>query len=357
MRTTASLVSIAGLVSLTTADALLPEDVTVPCSKICGPIVDLSSKCTPAKSKEDGQVDGFTNGTGAGAAWAAQRRAVAQEQNERRLQLDERDANLERGFYTIVPAPTSFDKKYSSILNPDSDPLTQPPEGTPTRIFPVIVKPSMPSPPPPPEAAAPAMSSSLPTPPPPPPPIEQAPSTPREQASTTSSQDQRPPTPLSSTPTNRRPEKVASTMSPVGSAGMAMDAEEQCFCLNKSFDVRLVAALCTSCIVQGGNKETSTLLGFYTAFLHALDAMMMCSLQANVKSVGMKAVMSVCNFAEQAYTPADDNIVESIRVSATRPTAAWGHQNGVSNAGHRVTRGMEPASVVLCVLISVLSAM
>ncbi|KAG8417983.1 hypothetical protein J3458_005430 [Metarhizium acridum] len=328
MRTTASLVSIAGLVSLTTADALLPEDVTVPCSKICGPIVDLSSKCTPAKSKEDSQVDGFTNGTGAGAAWAAQRRAVAQEQNERRLQLDERDANLERGFYTIVPAPTSFDKKYSSILNPDSDPLTQPPEGTPTRIFPVIVKPSMPSPPPPPEAAAPAMSSSLPTPPPPPPPIEQAPSTPGEQASTTSSQGQRPPTtPLSSTPTNRRPEKVASTMSPVGSAGMAMDAEEQCFCLNKSFDVRLVAALCTSCIVQGGNKETS-----------------------------MKAVMSVCNFAEQAYTPADDNIVESIRVSATRPTAAWGHQNGVSNAGHRVTRGMEPASVVLCVLISVLSA-
>lgn len=67
----------------------------------------------------------------------------------------------------------------------------------------------------------------------------------------------------------------------------------------------------------------------------------------------MHVVMSVCGFSELNYTSRDDSLVDNIRVSATRPSAVWGHNAGVSNGGGTPRVGIDRGGIGLCVLISV----
>lgn len=67
----------------------------------------------------------------------------------------------------------------------------------------------------------------------------------------------------------------------------------------------------------------------------------------------MHVVMSVCEFQELNYTARDDSIVDNIRVSATRPSAVWGHNAGVSNGGCGA-REIWHVRIVMCGLIGVL---
>ena len=50
--------------------------------------------------------------------------------------------------------------------------------------------------------------------------------------------------------------------------------------------------------------------------------------------------MATCEFTELPYSPKDDSIVNNVKVSATKPTVAWGHNAGVSSEGARVQSRM-----------------
>ncbi|SPO01454.1 uncharacterized protein DNG_04127 [Cephalotrichum gorgonifer] len=74
-------------------------------------------------------------------------------------------------------------------------------------------------------------------------------------------------------------------------AEVVANAERECVCKNNSFDVAVVAGLCSSCIWQAGYSRGS-----------------------------IKEVISQCNITEGTYTPDSDSLVDNVRVSAARPT-------------------------------------
>ncbi|OAA46094.1 hypothetical protein NOR_02847 [Metarhizium rileyi] len=277
MKATARLVVIASLVSLVTAEALPPKEVPVQCAAICGPVVDLSSKCTPLGSTMS-ELGGMNM---MNADEMAHEDADGSDQDAAYVAADgEAGVDLQRRFIVLVSAPTTFPAKYSSLLNGDADGDG---EGTASETNPSAASSPSPSPdhhPLPIPAAAPAVLSS-------------PDASPSPTPSTAGAQD-------TSSSTVAPPAKMTS------SAAQGMDGEEQCFCLNKSFDVMQVAALCTSCILQAGDAQTN-----------------------------MRTVLSVCGFAEANYAPANDSIVANIRVEAKRPATGWGHNAGVSSRGRR----------------------
>ncbi|KEZ45705.1 hypothetical protein SAPIO_CDS1481 [Scedosporium apiospermum] len=73
------------------------------------------------------------------------------------------------------------------------------------------------------------------------------------------------------------------------------DAERDCVCNNKSFDVALVSGLCTSCIQQAGWAPES-----------------------------MGVIMDQCQFAEQVFTDKSDAVVNNVRIKAVAPTLPAG---------------------------------
>ncbi|OAA33476.1 hypothetical protein AAL_00941 [Moelleriella libera RCEF 2490] len=317
-----SLGVISGLIVLAAADALPPEDVPIPCATICGPIVELSSKCVPAKGnrKRDIIIEGLRTDDEADAS-----------QNE-----DGVDGEMDKRFFTVVPAPTSFPAQLSSVLlNPyggsggdDEESSSFRLNGSPARITPVIVQtprnttlilpsarppPSLASPSlrPPPPAQVPAVMSSATLVLPPSRPFGAAP---------TLNPSRSPPSDPAKGPMSMS--MVAEpNMSDGADAGQALDTEARCVCLNRSFDVALVAALCTSCITKNGDSQT-----------------------------GMRNVMSVCDFAPRNYSPSDDAVVNNIRVSANRPPAVWGQNTGVANLAADTRRRLGGASVAAGVL-------
>lgn len=252
-----SLGVISGLIVLAAADALPPEDVPIPCATICGPIVELSSKCVPSKGnrKRDIIIEGLRTGDEADAS-----------QNE-----DGVDGEMDKRFFTVVPAPTSFPAQLSSVLlNPyggsggdDEESSSVRLNGSPFRITPVIVQtprnttliiptarppPSLASPSlrPPPPAQVPAVMSSATLVLPPSRPFGAAP---------TLNPSRSPPSDPAKAPMSMS--MVAEpNMSDGADAGQPLDTEARCVCLNRSFDVALVAALCTSCITKNGDSQT-----------------------------------------------------------------------------------------------------
>ncbi|KAK1590350.1 uncharacterized protein LY79DRAFT_670042 [Colletotrichum navitas] len=68
------------------------------------------------------------------------------------------------------------------------------------------------------------------------------------------------------------------------------NAERDCTCTNKSFDVQLLAGLCQSCIRKSGNRADS-----------------------------LDIIMIQCNFTGADYTPKKDRLVDGIRVEAQKP--------------------------------------
>jgi hypothetical protein len=242
MKPAAGVVILSSLVSLTTADALLAKDVPVGCATICGPVVDLSSKCTPLQS---GNSEADSEANEGGNVWVGRRRADAPGVEDEPWEIYD-DEELDRRFFTIQPAPTSFAPEFASLLDPNSVHVTtqQPPR--PTRITPVIVASSSQPLSLPPTKAAPAVAAPL--------------------GSSTSSSEQEEisqavPTPSPTSTTAIQGSKTAqSSMSLAKSPVSSTNGEVQCVCLNKSFNVPRVAALCTSCILQAGDANTSMII-------------------------------------------------------------------------------------------------
>ncbi|KAM4063954.1 hypothetical protein HRG_007041 [Hirsutella rhossiliensis] len=216
-----------GLAAVAFAEALPPEDIPVQCARMCGPMVELTSQCTPRRATrrsnldEDSVADGKDVEPGVPERQDRRRGAVEGEYVDAGGDLEKRK------FLVIVAVPK------------------KPGPGQPTTI------------------------------------------------TTTTPQS----------PADEGGQRgVAANSMPVG-------AEEKCVCLNKSFNVSEVAALCASCIMRSGDDMNN-----------------------------LNVIMSTCNFTSLQYVDGNENIVENIRVSATRPTVV-GSQNGV------VSRAPQTASL------------
>lgn len=235
------------LSAIAAGEALPPNAVPVMCAAICGPIVELSSMCSPKRSLEGSESDHFD---------LRARLRHARRQNEN--QFDDRD-RIEKRFSVIVPAPTTFP--------PDLLAGQYPPSSSP---IPEIPPPWSQSPAPvPPQYYSPSTHPTTPNYPPPstPQPVLQSPTS-------SSAWNIQPP----STPATIRTAKSASTTSKhqtpirptiIGSSGDDGDltggwgetenAEEKCVCLNTSFNVAEIAGLCASCISMKADTQNSEL--------------------------------------------------------------------------------------------------
>ncbi|GJC78694.1 hypothetical protein ColLi_01532 [Colletotrichum liriopes] len=99
------------------------------------------------------------------------------------------------------------------------------------------------------------------------------------------------------------------------------NAERQCICANKSFNVQLLAGLCQSCIRKSGNRANN-----------------------------LDIIMGECNFTEANYTPDKDRLVDTIRVVAQRPFLS-SSGNVMGDAG-RVKAGSAAAAAVIISLVA-----
>lgn len=77
--------------------------------------------------------------------------------------------------------------------------------------------------------------------------------------------------------------------------GMAENAQEQCVCSNESFNVAEITGLCASCVNMIADSQND-----------------------------VEVIMSVCGFPPQQYSPDKDSLASSIHVQATRPAVNTG---------------------------------
>ncbi|KAJ4855867.1 hypothetical protein T069G_09235 [Trichoderma breve] len=244
------------LFAIAAGEALPPNAVPVMCAAICGPIVELSSMCSPKRSLEGSESDHLDL-----------RARLRQVKRQNENQFDER-ARIEKRFSVIVPAPTTFPPdllagQYPAASSPIPE-ITTPLSQSPAPVPPQYYSPPAQSPP----AAAPA--PALPTTPNylPPSTLQPVPQSPTSSA-TWSGQ----PTSISA-PT--RTAKSASTTSKhqtsmhptiigasgddgdlTGGWGETENAEEKCVCLNNSFNVAEIAGLCASCISMKADTQNN----------------------------------------------------------------------------------------------------
>lgn len=208
----ASLAVFSGLAAVVTADALPPEDIPVQCATICGPVVELTSACNVHQMRllKRRRVDD--------RMWVPK---LGVEPKVGAVRDDDRVEKRE--FSVIVQAPTSFPPDVVSPTTLDSRPTSRP-----TKVHPVIVDSSSTNPP--------------------------SPSSPP--AATTAPGDSTP-VPLPSTTASLQDGTTAGDLAEQKGWAAPEGAEEQCVCLNDSFDVGSVTALCASCITQAGDVENS----------------------------------------------------------------------------------------------------
>ncbi|KAL7914107.1 hypothetical protein GGI35DRAFT_439455 [Trichoderma velutinum] len=285
------------LFAVAAGEALPPNAVPVMCAAICGPIVELSSMCSPKRSLEGSESDHLD-------LRARHRQARRQNGN----QFDERD-RIEERFLIIVPAPTTFPPDLlagqyppaSSPIAEISSPSPQSPAPVPPQYYPPPTHPATPNylPPSTPQPALqpPTSSTSW---------NIQAPSTPptsrtvKSVSATTKHQ------------TSMRPTIIGSGGNDgelTGGWGETENAEEKCVCLNNSFNVAEIAGLCASCISMKADTQNN-----------------------------MDVIMSVCHFSRQQYSPDKDSLASNIWVKATRPTAT-SRSNGASRSTQFVSLG------------------
>ncbi|KAL6798264.1 hypothetical protein J3E68DRAFT_283066 [Trichoderma sp. SZMC 28012] len=302
------------LFAIAAGEALPPNAVPVMCAAICGPIVELSSMCSPKRSLEGSESDHLD---------LRARLRQARRQNEN--QFDERD-RIEKRFSVIIPAPTTFPPDLwagqyppaSSPIPEISTPLSQSPASVPPQYYSPPVQ-SLPA-----AAPAPAPAPALQTTPNylPPSTSQPVPQSPTSFA-TWSVQPTSNSAPTRTTKSASTSSKHQTSMRPtiIGSSGDDDDltggwgetenAEEKCVCLNTSFDVAEIAGLCASCISMKADTQNN-----------------------------MDVIMSVCQFSPQQYSPDKDSLASNIWVKATRPTAT-----NMSNAAPRSTRFISLGSV------------
>lgn len=244
------------LFAVAAGEALPPNAVPVMCAAICGPIVELSSMCSPKRSLGGSESDHLD---------LRARLRQARRHNENQLEKSDR---IEKRFSVIVPAPTTFPPDLlggqyppaSSPIPEISTPLSQSPASVPPQYY------SPPAQTPPAAAPAPA----LPTtpnylPPSTPQPVPQSPTS----SATWTVQPTSISAPARTTKSASTTSKDQTSMRPtiIGSGGDNGDltggwgetenAEEKCVCLNTSFDVAEIAGLCASCISMKADTQNS----------------------------------------------------------------------------------------------------
>ncbi|RFU74340.1 hypothetical protein TARUN_7967 [Trichoderma arundinaceum] len=248
-----SLPAFFGLSALATAEALPPDAVPVMCAAICGPIVELSSMCSPKRS-----VDRETH------------LRQAREDDGRQVEENEQ---IEKRFSVIVPAPTTFppgllESLYSSVSSQTPVPPVPPvswPQPSPSPYAPIVPSQSL-APIAPPTYSQPVQ----------PPPAQAPPSTANNLLQTTP--QPAPPSPTSPTSSNTKishlpanaltssihhtstaPTIIGSdgNNGQTGGWGVKENAEEKCVCLNDSFNVAEIAGLCASCISMNADTQNS----------------------------------------------------------------------------------------------------
>ncbi|RGP80132.1 hypothetical protein FLONG3_1666 [Fusarium longipes] len=247
-----------GLLSGAIADVLPVDDIPLMCVTICGPIVELTSKCdVHGQRMSKRQVD---------SEWVP-KLAV------------EPPALDKRSFSIIRAAPTSFPPEFSPQESTTTSLSSWTSEETSSAVQEVSTRKRT------------TMASML-------------------MDTTTATQATILPSSL---------EKESRTLS--GTWGSSLqthtptegDPERECVCLNKSFDVAKVAALCQDCIVVDGHKQNN-----------------------------MDIIMKACGFSERSYTPDKDREVDNVRVEATRPTSMGTMGDVPASSGS----GAETASVL-----------
>ncbi|TQN67203.1 hypothetical protein CSHISOI_08237 [Colletotrichum shisoi] len=249
------------------------------------------------------------------------------------------------GLPPLAPLPIQPFPIISIALPKIPPPLPRPPKppawpSSSTSTSTSTSRPPPPPPPPqqpppaqqPPAQEQPAPDRPLPPPPPPPPPSTSssssspssspAPERTTTTTTTTPQDEQHPPQTPSSNPAavpvaSGRPEKQPGQQP----QDDRENAEKQCICTNKSFDVQLLAGLCQSCIRKSGNRANN-----------------------------LDIIMGQCNFAEADYAPSKDRLVDNIRVVAQKPFLS-SSGNAMGDVG-KVKTGTAAAAAVIVSLVA-----
>ncbi|KAL6907246.1 hypothetical protein GGI43DRAFT_420964 [Trichoderma evansii] len=297
------------ILSLVAAEALPPDSIPAMCATICGPIVELSSMCSPKRSL--GSLGSDLNGE-------AYHQKRAESLDGRRIEP------IEKHFTIIVEAPPSFPSGLLGLLHslfppkPSASPL--PPASLPqsslstSRVPPLENPASMPLPnsyltmrptiqPLPTASSNPILTDTAAPRPAPTPSIT---SNARPTISTASHKKGMKTPDLATVATATASQHSPMTPTVLGSDGdmggetsgwgMTENAEEQCVCSNKSFNVAEIAGLCASCISMVADAQ-------------------------NGECTDVQVIMSVCDFPPQQYSPDKDSLASSIHAQAVRPTA------------------------------------
>ncbi|KAK4078206.1 uncharacterized protein Triagg1_3222 [Trichoderma aggressivum f. europaeum] len=233
------------LFAIAAGEALPPDAVPVMCAAICGPIVELSSMCSPKRSLE-----------GVESHHSDRRARLRQARRQNENPFDETD-RIEKRFSVIVPAPTTFPPDLLAGQYPPASPPV-PEISTPLSQSPAPVPPQYYSPP-----THPTTPNYLP--PPTPQPALQSPTS-------SSAWNIQPPSSLfttrtatSASTTSKHQTSIRPTMIGLsvddgdltGGWGETENAEEKCVCSNTSFNVAEIAGLCASCISMKADTQNN----------------------------------------------------------------------------------------------------
>lgn len=250
MKTTqAGLAILTGLAAIVTADSLPPEDIPLQCATICGPIVELTSICDVHRKRlRKRKVDKPVPRDWAPKLAVEPLKAAGQQQQSQNKQ--KKQAGEKRSFSVIVAAPTSFPPELLASATTTSE--AAPSSSSSTRTIRATSRSTQP----PTEVSTTSSSSTNPR--------STSSSTATSRQSVTTSAP-RADASLPSTSFSTAASRTTSTdgyddvWSQKGQGNSMDSAEEQCVCLNDSFDVEKVAGLCASCIQMAGYTESSKL--------------------------------------------------------------------------------------------------
>ncbi|KAK0390099.1 hypothetical protein NLU13_3672 [Sarocladium strictum] len=308
--TTAGVAVWSGLAAVVAADALPVDSIPLQCVRICGPIVELTSVCNTnvearRRALKRRRVDDATAEIrGPRVSYG---RTREHECNGSRCKEENKAVNLEKkAFSVIIQAPTSFPP---DLLDLTEETAT----ARPTRIFPIVettsAVPTANNPPPPPtddtdangngddgdddgDDGEPEISSTA----------APAPST-STSTSTRTTASRSKTSVADASATSTRTAAGAETDAEQAEWWMPDDAEEQCVCLNNSFDVARLTALCASCVGQTGDSTNN-----------------------------IDIIVSTCKFKPETYSPNLDSVASNVRVKATKPTVQVSAAGGGTNA-------------------------
>ncbi|GKU19155.1 unnamed protein product [Fusarium langsethiae] len=251
--------AIYGLLSVAVADVLPVDDIPLMCVTICGPIVELTSKC---------DVHG-------------QRMSKRQVESEWVPKLAVEPPALDKRSFSIIrAAPTSFPPEFTPEESTTTSLSSWSTEETSTTVDQVSTKKRT-------TMASMLMDTTA--------AAHTTLSTSGVSGTSGTSEEE------SQTPTGTWKSSLQTHTPQKG------DPERDCVCLNKSFDVAKVAALCQDCIVVDGHKQNN-----------------------------MDIIMKSCGFEARTYTPDKDSEVDNVRVEATRPTSMGTMENAPANTASGV---------------------